>query len=192
MLGYFLKVKNLLPYSCYKSFYDIPFDAFYEKLNKRALIIDLDNTLIPYDMPVANNELADTFKKLIDKGYKIYIASNNHTTRVKIFVEDLNKRFGINLKYMANSCKPFPKCFKWVLKDTSFSKKELLCIGDQLITDVLGSTKMGIDTILVKPIKKKTEKWYTKINRHNEKIVLKKMHKKYPSIYKEIMTNHED
>lgn len=187
MLGYFLKLRNLLPYSCYKTFDEIPFEGFYKLNGFKVLIIDLDNTLIPYDLAVADEHVINQMYRLRDIGYKIYIASNNHKDRVAKFCKDFSF-----IKYMANACKPFKKCFKWVLKDSGCTKNEILCIGDQLITDVLGSTSMGIKTILVKPLKKKSEKWYTKINRHNEHIVLRRMKKKYPSIHKEIMVNHED
>ena len=48
-----------------------------------------------------------------------------------------------------------------------------------------------IDVILVKPIKKKSEKWYTKINRKFEQRVIKVMKKKNPIMYKEIVEKHE-
>jgi len=185
MLGYFLKLKNLLPYSCYKSFYDIPLENYY-KNGKRILIMDLDNTLIPYDLEVADEQIRARLHELESLGFKIFICSNNHPDRVQKFCEEFS------YPYMGHSVKPFPKCFKWVLKETNAKISEILCIGDQLITDVYGSTRLGIDTILVKPIKKKSEKWYTRLNRHNEQIVLKRMKKRYPSIYKEIMENHED
>lgn len=185
MLGYFLKLKNLIPYSCYETVFDIPFDLFY-KNGKRVVLLDIDNTLIPYDMDKADEKTANLLKKLGEMGFIVYFASNNHKPRVANFASDFD------YKYMANALKPFPKVFKWILKDSKVTKKEVLVVGDQLITDCLGSTRLGLDTILVRPLKKKSEKWYTRLNRHNEQIVLKRMKKKYPSVYREIMTNHED
>ncbi len=185
MLGYFLKLKNLIPYSCYETGFDIPVDLFY-KNGKRVVLLDIDNTLIPYDMDKADEKTANLLNKLGEMGFIVYFASNNHKPRVANFASDFD------YKYMANALKPFPKVFKWILKDSKVTKKEVLVVGDQLITDCLGSTRLGLDTILVRPLKKKSEKWYTRLNRHNEQIVLKRMKKKYPSVYREIMTNHED
>ena len=189
MLGVFIRLKNILPYSCYNTFFDIPLDKYYQT-GKKVLIIDLDNTLVSYDEKIPNALIINKIKELIGLGFMIYLASNNHPKRVKIFCDELNNN-GINIKWMAHSCKPFKRCYKWVLKDSKREAKEVISIGDQLITDCLGSNKTNIDCILVRPLKKKSEKWYTKLNRWNEQIILKRMEKKYPSIYKEIIDNHE-
>ena len=61
-------------------------------------------------------------------------------------------------------------------------------IGDQLMTDILGSNRMGLDGILVKAIKRKTEKWYTKLNRRRENNVMKKIKKLYLDKYNKIVS----
>ena len=45
-------------------------------------------------------------------------------------------------------------------------------MGDQLVTDISGFNKLGVDSILVKTIDQKNQKWYTKINRLREKNIL--------------------
>ena len=50
-------------------------------------------------------------------------------------------------------------------------------MGDQLVTDISGFNKLGVDSILVKTIDQKNQKWYTKINRLREKNILKKIKK---------------
>ena len=71
------------------------------------------------------------------------------------------------------------------------NKNEVISVGDQLMTDVLGSKRSNIDCILVKPLKKSNEKWYTKLNRKNEKHVLKRIKKFNEQIYREIEEKHE-
>ena len=51
--------------------------------------------------------------------------------------------------------------------------------------------KYSIDCVLVKPLKKSNEKWYTKLNRKMEKHVLKRIKKYDENIYKEIEAKHE-
>jgi len=41
------------------------------------------------------------------------------------------------------------------------------------------------------PIKSKTEKWYTKLNRHIEKKIIKEIEVKNKLIYKELIEKHE-
>ena len=47
-------------------------------------------------------------------------------------------------------------------------------IGDQVFTDVRGGNKVGMKTILVKPLSEKKDYMVTKILRNNEKKILKK------------------
>ena len=56
------------------------------------------------------------------------------------------------------------------------------------MTDILGSNRVGLDGILVKAIKRKTEKWYTKLNRKREENVLRRIGKYNLKKYDEIMS----
>jgi len=53
-------------------------------------------------------------------------------------------------------------------------KDEVVMVGDQIFTDVLGANKFGIKSILVNPISKK-EGIFTLVKRPFEKIVLNKL-----------------
>ena len=53
------------------------------------------------------------------------------------------------------------------------------------MTDVFGSKRCKLYTIIVKAIDRKTEVWTTKINRKLERHFLKKIEKKMPEVYKE-------
>ena len=47
------------------------------------------------------------------------------------------------------------------------------------MTDIWAAKRFKVYSILVNPIKKKTEKWYTKMNRKTEVKMLQKIEKKY-------------
>ncbi len=57
------------------------------------------------------------------------------------------------------------------------SNEEVVVIGDQLLTDVLGGNAAGFYTILVVPIVE-TDAKVTKFNRRIERMILNKMRKK--------------
>ena len=85
---------------------------------------------------------------------------------------------------MANAFKPFMRRTKKFLKQIHASFSEVVIIGDQFVTDIMVAKCLRIDSILVKTIDPKTQKWYTKINRLREKRYLKKLAKVRPELYK--------
>jgi HAD superfamily phosphatase (TIGR01668 family) len=176
MIFMFFKTKKFLPYDCYRTIFDIDYRKLYQ-LGKRVILIDIDNTLVPYDRDLPERrhlELIDEIKTL---GYQIIFISNNHKERV----EKIALAFDVD--YVYSACKPLKKGFKKALTKANYqTKSEVLTIGDQVVTDVLGSNLYQLDAILVKPIKKKNEKWYTKVNRIAENIIIKRMLKQYPAM----------
>ncbi len=179
MIHFFLRTKLFIPRGHYNTIYDIDFKTLYHNLGKRLLLIDLDNTLIPYDEIKASEKQKTFVKSLKAMGYEVVIVSNNRGYRVKHYADDLG------VPYIASAKKPFKSGFKKALRhaDAHYEKGEMLVIGDQLMTDVYGAKRSKIDVVLVKPIKKKTEKWYTRLNRYIEKKMFKKIKKKYPEVY---------
>ncbi len=179
MIQFFLRTKLFIPRGHYATIYDIDFQTLYHNIGKRVLLIDLDNTLIPYDEIKASPKQKTFIKKLKTMGYEIVLISNNRTYRVKHYADDLGVR------YVANAKKPLKSGFKKAMRhtDSYYQKGEMLVIGDQLMTDVYGARRCGYDVILVKPIRQKTEKWYTRLNRWLEQKMLKKIKRKYPDIY---------
>ena len=63
---------------------------------------------------------------------------------------------------------------------------EVVIIGDQLMTDIYGANRFGVYNILVNPLKRKTEKWYTRFNRKIEIKMLEKIKKKNKKEYNEL------
>lgn len=180
-----MNVKKYMPSIVEHTIYDVDFQKVYDS-GKRYILIDIDNTLLPYDEYDANDKIKELVFNLQKKGFKIILISNNHTKRVKRFAES------VNLDYIANALKPLKFGFKKAYKRFGRpDKKEIISVGDQIVTDVFGSNRFKIDVILVHPIKKKSEKWYTKINRHFERKAIKKISKVNPILYQEIKEKHE-
>lgn len=180
------KLKSYLPVDCQKSIYDIDYSKLYEN-GRKIILLDLDNTLIPYDVTIPSEKHISFFNELKKLGFRVVIISNNHRPRVQQFADK------VNCEYIFSAMKPLKRGYKRALKMLkSPEKHEIIAIGDQIMTDVLGSSKVGIDCILVKPIKKKSEKWYTKLNRTLERMILKRINKHYPEIYHKIKQLEED
>lgn len=178
MIQYFLKTTKFIPNEFHKTFFDIDFDQLKEQ-GIKLILTDLDNTLISYDETVPNKEIDDLFDSLQEKGFEIIIVSNNIQPRVDVFIE------GLDIKGYGNMRKPLIYKFKKVIKSTlrDYKKEEICIIGDQLMTDIYGANRLKAYSILVNPIKKKTEKWYTKLNRKMEYSKLNQIKTKYKETY---------
>ena len=162
-------MNKYLPTFLSMSIYDIDFDTLYAK-GKKVILFDLDNTIASYEEVKPNSKQLMLNEKLTKMGYKIYIISNNRIKRVKEFVET----FKVN-GYLTLARKPFTKRVCAFIKKNNLNKDEIVMIGDQLLTDIVCANKIGVTNILVKSISRKTERWYTRINRLREEKVLKKI-----------------
>lgn len=146
----------------------------YKKLKSygiKCLLFDLDNTLVPYYKNKPTRKLKDFIERLKDMGFKVIIFSNSGKKRLSPFKNILE----VDCSF--SSRKPFQGKYKKVLKEYKYSQSEVAMIGDQIPTDVYGGNKMGIFTVLVKPISKSELVW-TKINRLYEKRIIRKLEKK--------------
>ena len=54
------------------------------------------------------------------------------------------------------------------------------------MTDIFGANRFAAYSILVNPIKRKTEKWYTRINRRIEEKMLVKIKNKRSESYQQL------
>ena len=181
MLHLLLQTKKFIPNEFHDSVYEIDFEALY-KDGKRIILSDLDNTLISYDEFVPSTKNLEFFAMLEEIGFEIILLSNNIPSRISKYVENLD------VIGFANARKPLNIGMKKAFKATSkpYRKDELIVIGDQLMTDVWGANRFGSYSILVNPIKKKTEKWYTKMNRRIEVKMIEKIKSKYNDTFVEL------
>ncbi|SDC29694.1 YqeG family HAD IIIA-type phosphatase [Shouchella lonarensis] len=163
-------LKHLLPDQYVKNIYEIDVAELSER-GVKAVITDLDNTLVAWDYPTATVEVCEWFGALKKAGFQIMVVSNNHEKRVKDFCDPEKVRF------IYNARKPLKRAFQQACKQMAVRPEEAVVVGDQMFTDVLGGNRAGLHTILVVPVVK-TDGWMTRMNRRMERIVLKWMRRK--------------
>ena len=132
----------------------------------RAVLFDIDNTLVPHDHPADERSRA-FLSALREKGFRLGLVSNNHEPRVKRFAQDCG-----GLEYVFLSHKPKPDGYLELIRRFGLNKEEALFFGDQLFTDIWGANNAGIHSILVKPIDKETDLPRIKFKRVLEKPIL--------------------
>ncbi len=160
---------NFLPEYCFNTFDEASADFLIE-IGVKGIILDIDNTLEPYENPVPSEHVLAWFKTLFNKGIKASIASNNNKERVELF----NKELGLPAYY--KSGKPFKKNLIRAMSDMGTSPDQTVLMGDQVFTDVWAAHNAGIRAILVPPIKDKRD-LLTRFKRLLERPILRKYRK---------------
>lgn len=178
-------IDKFIPSYCYKDIYEVDYNKLYSD-GVKIIFFDLDNT-IQRNIDKAPSEIAiNKIKEIKELGFKVYLLSNNSYERIE---ETLNI---LNIEGFGRTKKPLKKNINKVInmlvqKKYINSSKEICLIGDQVLTDVWGANNTGMKSILVKPIDLTTEKWYTSLNRNTERRIIKKIKKRNPAKYDEIM-----
>lgn len=120
------------------------------KTNKlKALILDVDNTLIDYNKNLSQAKI-EWAKNLKGQGVKLYILSNSNK---KEKVEKVANKLDIPYKLFAK--KPSKKGFLEIQKELNLKLEEIGVVGDQIFTDIIGGNRCKMFTILVEPVDKK-------------------------------------
>lgn len=167
--------EKLYPTIYAESAYVVDFQKIYEK-GYRVLILDVDNTLVEHGAP-ANDQAVAFFEEMRRIGLRTCIISNNHEPRIEPFAK------AVGSDYIFDAGKPSRKGFEKAMNLLDGTKENTVFMGDQLFTDIWGANRVGIKSILVKPIKYDTE-IQIRLKRLGEKILLPcyfRYRKKHPA-----------
>lgn len=157
-------LKKYYPCEHINSVFAIDYEKIYS-LGYKAIIFDIDNTLVHHGDD-SNDEVDSLFRYIHGIGLKTLFLSNNSIARIERF----NKN--INTLYIANANKPDTAGYLKAISLLGVTKDEVIVIGDQIFTDILGANKCGIPSVLVDFI---YIEGVTKIGkkRYLEKLILK-------------------
>ena len=158
-----MAIENYMPDFAVEAVYDLTVPSL-QAQGIKAVLVDLDNTLIAWNNPDGTPEMKQWLHDLRDAGIRIIVVSNNTKKRVQRAVE----KFGIDR----------------AMKEFHYEKNEVVMVGDQLMTDIRAAHRAGIRSILVKPLVQH-DSIKTQINRARERHVMRKITEKYgPITYK--------
>ena len=130
---------------------------FLKQKNIRLLMLDFDNTIVPYTTSVPTPQMESWLREMAASDVQLCVVSNSHKDRVKIFCD----QYGIDCITHAN--KPFSKGIRQCLEKYGMPREACALVGDQIFTDTLGANCAGVRSVLVKAI-------------HNHNIWLKLRH----------------
>lgn len=155
----------LRPKEYRRSIFDIDLDMLKRK-GFRAIMLDLDNTLVMWNEPEPTPGLMVWLDKVRAKGMQVCIVSNNSGSRVSEFASK------VGIPFISKAIKPRRKGFREAMARLGVNPQETVVVGDQIFTDILGGNRAGAYTILVVPIDPR-EFFLTQIVRKVERRILR-------------------
>ncbi|NMB42043.1 MAG: YqeG family HAD IIIA-type phosphatase [Firmicutes bacterium] len=115
----------------------------------KGLILDLDNTLVPWNECTVFPEIEEWIEEIKEIGFRACIVSNNNSQRGR----DLSELFDFPAFWKA--VKPRRRAFRKALDLMGVKPSQAAVVGDQVFTDVLGGNRLGLYTILVQPLSRR-------------------------------------
>lgn len=135
--------------------------------NINALILDVDNTLLDFDLNIVEG-LKAWHDKLKENNIKCIILSNSNKEQKVKMVADL-----LEIQFIKFATKPLKRGFKKAKEALGENAENIAVVGDQIFTDVIGANRCKMHPILVKPVAEK-DLWMTRFKRPIENLIIKK------------------
>ena len=135
-----------------------------------ALVIDVDNTLAPYEQELPDEKTLKWFASLSENRIKAALISNNSPERVEKYNSLLS------LPAYPNAKKPSTKAILAAMEKMGAAREETAGLGDQLLTDTLAVHRLDMLSLIVPPINDKKSLFF-RFKRWLEKPFIKRYHK---------------
>ena len=112
----------------------------------RGLVLDVDRTLAPRRQLILP-EAVRRWVAQVRPQFKMHLLSNNPSHRRIVWVAK-----ELDLPYCLAARKPSRRSLRQVLKTINLPPAQVAMVGDRLFTDVLAGNRMGMVSLMVKPI----------------------------------------
>lgn len=136
---------SLLPKAIFYRLTDVT-PAFLQDRGIDLLMLDFDNTMLPYTSRVPAPELLTWLDGMKRSGIRLCVVSNSKKDKAAGFCR------AHNISCVTHSKKPTGKGIRRCLAQFDAAPEQSALAGDQIFTDVLGANCAGAVSILVKPI----------------------------------------
>ncbi len=133
----------LLPKFIFPKLTDLSPD-FLQKNGIGLLLMDFDNTMLPYTTNTPTQELLSWMDTMKCAGITLCVVSNSKKQRVPTFCK------AHNIACVTHAGKPGTRGIREAL--ARFPQRKAALVGDQIFTDVLGANRAKIPSLIVKSI----------------------------------------
>ena len=136
---------SFLPFVITGALTDLTVD-YLRRQDIRLLMLDFDNTIVPYTTSVPTREMTDWLRRMNTSDVTLCVVSNSRNDRVKKFCAD----YGLDC--ITHAGKPGGRGIRECLARYGVPAEQAALVGDQIFTDTLGANGCGVRPILVKAI----------------------------------------
>ncbi len=132
-----------------------------------TVLLDLDNTLVGWQRHDVSPEVRQWLFDLKSAGMSLWLISNTKFgRRLRALSAELD------IPFIRRAWKPRKKGFLQALAASSSAPHRAVMFGDQMFTDVLGANRVGIYSVMVRPIGRR-EFIGTKVSRMAESVLMR-------------------
>lgn len=134
----------------------------------RGLLLDLDNTLVPWRREAMADEVIAWLESIKAADIKLCILSNSILSKRSARIAEK-----LGCSYIRKARKPSIQGFRRAMTALETTPATTAIVGDQMFTDIWGGNRVGIYTIMVRPIHH-SEFVYTRfVSRPPERLLLR-------------------
>ena len=144
---------------------EVNLDALKEA-GKTVLLLDVDNTLLPWRSEEIPDSTLGWVAKAKSLGMSLCVLSN---TRHPARLERICAR--LEIPFLRDRFKPSRRMYLMALEKFGATPGQAVMVGDQLLTDIWGANRTGIDALWVKPIQRKEFVGTTLVSRNIERVI---------------------
>ncbi|WP_414543593.1 YqeG family HAD IIIA-type phosphatase [Nostoc sp. CCY0012] len=120
--------------------------AIIQQYGLKGLVLDVDETLVPFTVGVASPELQQWVAQIRTCVELCLVSNNLSEVRIGGIARSLD------LPYYLGAAKPSRRKIRAALTSMDLPVQEVGMVGDRLFTDVIAGNRLGMFTILVEPI----------------------------------------
>lgn len=120
--------------------------AIIQQYGLKGLVLDVDETLVPFTVGVASPELQQWVAQIRTCVELCLVSNNLSEARIGGIARSLD------LPYYLGAAKPSRRKIRAALTSMDLPVQEVGMVGDRLFTDVIAGNRLGMFTILVEPI----------------------------------------
>lgn len=168
-------LRPFCPVSAFHSLPSIPLEGLHNR-GKKLILLDVDNTLVQWRGEDFTPEVLAWIEQAKELGFDLCILSN---TRNPERLKRLSDTLGIAA--IRDRFKPSTKMYLRALDEFKVEASQAVMVGDQILTDILGANRSGIEAIWVHRIHER-EFIGTRVNRLVERVILALLYRALPIV----------